>query len=603
MKKVYTTRILNNLTLSQKMILIFIGSVIIPLAIQNAFYYRHTEENIQSQMMQRLTGSLDEKANKVNGIISGIITLSNRYNTNEELYEFLDNYYSDDIGFFVEYQEQIKENLLYDLAYNQNARRISLYTDNHTVLNGSIINKIPSGDMAALGEELIDYHIYKLTDRENGPKLRISLVPAVTKSYDRFLSIIRPLDHYQQYNRFGKLVRIDINISCITSILEESVLFDNIVLVDSHDRIIASANTYREFGRYDIFSEDNLKPGVVVLKQPLGDVPLSVYGYYNSKIISDEFQKMRGKTIVIVLGSMTFSLICIMLVAGNITKRTNLVVNQSKQIAKGNFIQIYRNNGGKDEIEVLADSMNQMSMKLKTLIEEEYNSRIIRAQLEQETTQAKLLALQSQVNPHFMFNALESIRLKAVAKEETETAKMILYMSRMFRRLIKWNDDITRLYKEIEFLREYLNIQKYRFDDEFEYVINVDEAALECMLPKFLIQPLVENACIHGIETISAKRVVAIHALLKGERLEIRVCDNGNGICEEKLATLRELLKNGKNPGVGVGLANIYQRLNLYYGREFNIGVKSNKGKGTEFAITIPIRHSREEFCVLNSAG
>lgn len=598
------TNFLNYLTISQKMVLIFLGSVLIPLTIQNAFYYSDTERNIQAQMMQRLTASLDEKMNKVNGILSGTMTLSHRYNTNEELYRFLDNNYTSDADFLTEYQERIDKVSLSDLAYTQYVRKISVYTDNPTVVNGSIVNKIKSDDFIRLGEKLIDYKLYSLTENENGPKLRISLAPLVLKTtYDRSLSIVRPLNYYLQYSNYQKYLRIDIDISYIASLLEENSMFDNIVLVDTDNRILASANTYHEFGNYDLFSEVSLKPGIVVLKQPLKDVPLSLYGYYNSGIISDEFTKMRWKTAAIVSSSMFFALVCILLVASNITKRTKLVVNQSKQIAQGNFIQIYKTNGGRDEIEILSDSMNQMSMKLKTLIDEEYNTRILKAQLERETTQAKLLALQSQVNPHFMFNALESVRLKATARKETETSRMILYMSRMFRRLIKWDDDVTFLREEIMFLEEFLKIQKYRFDDEFDYAFRVDSEAMDCLLPKFIIQPIVENACVHGVESIPGNRLVEIGAEIRDDRLAIRVCDNGSGIGPERMKALQEMLTEGKKPAESVGLSNVYQRLVLYYGREFTFDVGSEPGKGAEFCITLPVRHSKEEFHVLNSAG
>lgn len=604
MNRVKKGSLLNYLTISQKMLLIFIGCVIIPLIIQNTFYYTDTAKNIQSQMMQRLASSLDEKTNKINAVISGTVTLSHKYNTDEELYEFLDKYYSMDYDYLIEYQERVKALLESDLAYNKHVRKISLYTDNPTVLNGAIVSKIASGDTINLGEDLIDFKSYDLSMSENGPRLRVSLAPPVIKtSYDRSLSIVRPLENYAQHSDYWKVLRIDIDVSYISSMLEESGMFDNIVLVDTENRIIASGNTYSEFGEYDKFSEDELKEGIVVLKQPLKALPLSLHGYYNSKIISDEFSKMRWKTIYIIVISMMVSLFCILFVAGNITKRTKLVVSQSKQIANGNFIQTYKDTGGKDEIEILADSMNQMSIKLKTLIEEEYNSRILKAQLEQQTTQAMLLALQSQVNPHFLYNALESIRLKAIVKSETETAKMILYMSRMFRRVINWNDDIIILQKEIEFLEEYLSIQKYRFDDEFEYVIQVEERALDCMLPIFTIQPLVENACVHGVESISGSRLVEIYTVLKDDRIVISVRDNGSGISDDILSNLKDILNNGSKPIESVGLYNVYQRLVLYYGKEFTFDVKSELGQGTEFSITIPVRNSREEFYVLNSVG
>jgi two-component system sensor histidine kinase YesM len=601
-KKIRPFTFLNYFSIPKKMMLIFIGCVILPLTIQNAFYYTDTEMNIQEEMMQHLNRALAEKTEKISGIISGTISLSQKYCMNEELNRFLDTKYSEDIDYLVAYQS-IKNAQLIELANNQQVRSITLYTDNPTLFGSSIVKRLDPVDMVTLGENLFDNKFVPLTPTKNGPNLRISLTPPLLKiSYDRSLSIVRPLKQLPQYSNYQKVLRIDIHTSNISSMLKESELFDNILLVDSDNRIIASANTYHEYGEYDIFSESSLKKGIVVLKQPLRDVPLSLYGLYNSKMFSEEFTRARWKTLSVAFSGMLLALLCILLVTSNFTKRTKLVVNQAKQIAKGNFIQIFKDNTGTDEIGVIADSVNQMSAQLKTLIEEKYHSRLLEAQLERETAQAKLLALQSQVNPHFMFNALECIRLKAAVKNETETAKMIMYMSRMFRHLINWEDDIIHLKDDMKFLSEFLNIQKYRFEDEFEYTVKVDEAAQDCMLPKLIIQPLVENACVHGVEAISHNRQVEICAGVEGDLLVLTVSDNGTGMSEERLQDLRGMLKDGKKLNESVGLYNVYQRLVSYYHKDFTFDIDSRQGHGTKMRITVPVRRTKEEFDVFNSS-
>jgi two-component system sensor histidine kinase YesM len=378
--------------------------------------------------------------------------------------------------------------------------------------------------------------------------------------------------------------------------INETSLFDNIILVDSDNRILASANTYREAGEYDIFSEDKLKRGIVVLKQPLSNVPLSLYGYYDTSIISKEFVKMRLKIITVTVSSILMAFFCIFIVASNITRRTKLVVNLSESIAKGNFIQISNGRMGSDEIGILAESINQMSLQLQTLINEKYNARLVKAHLDRETAQAKLLALQSQVNPHFMFNVLECIRLKATAKNETETARIIMYVSKMFRYLINWDDDIITLSDEIKFLEEFLYVQKYRFEDEFEYSVEIDDAARTCLLPKLIIQPIVENACVHGIESISQNKKIEIRIKVIDTQISVSVSDNGMGIDKPRLSEIKNMLEGGQKLIDSVGLYNVYQRLYLYYGNNFSIDVQSKKGVGTKFNITIPIRYSKEEF-------
>ena len=578
------------------MMLIFIGCVIVPFIIQNIFYLNTTEKNIQEEMIQRLKLSLSDKKNKVNGCISGATSLALRYNTNETIYNFLNTNYNEKIDVLIDYQNSIKTLLEPDMAYNQQVLQLTLYSDNPTLFNGAFVRRLESDQFDTLGENLLDWRMDELAKSKNGSKLRVSLVPLRWASTDRSLSIVRPLNYFPQYSRYKKALRIDLNLSYISTMLRESDLFDNIVLVDSDNRIIASANTYHESGPYDIFSEALLKKGIVVFKQPLGDVPLSLYGFYDSNIISKEFNFMRVKTITIAFGSMLLALFFITMVASNITKRTKLVVNLSKNIAKGDFAQISQDKIGRDEIGVLADSINQMSLQLQTLIDEEYNSRIIKAQLERENAQAKLLALQSQVDPHFMFNALESIRLKAMVKNEAETAKMIMYLSKMFRHLINWDDDITPLSDDMKFLEEFLFIQKYRFDDEFEYEINVDQAAYRCLLPKLVIQPVVENACVHGVESVSHYKRVKIHVTVAEDKLIICVSDNGIGIAEPRLTELRTMFENGKKLNHSVGLYNVYQRLKLYYGSSFSMIIESEKNHGTEIEIMIPVRYSKEEF-------
>jgi two-component system sensor histidine kinase YesM len=589
--------LLNDFSISQKMMLVFVGCAILPFLIQNLFYYSTTEKNIQSEVMQRLTQSLREKTGKVNGCISGTVSLSLRYNTNQALYKFLDTAYTTSAHYLIAYQDHVKDVLLSELAYNPQVNQLTLYSDNPTLVNGALVKKIPTDDLGTLGEKLLDYRLEALTPSPKGPKLRIALIPTLlTTSYDRSLSIIRPLNNYPEYSSYQKAIRIDINLLYISSMIRENDLFDNIILVDSDNRIIASANTYHEFGAYDIFSEDKLKKGIVVLKRPLKDVPLSLYGFYDTNIVSKEFTKMRWETRWIALGSMLLAFFCILLVAGNITKRTKLVVNLSKNIAQGNFSQIPQDEIGRDEIGVLTQSINQMSLQLQALIDEEYNARLVKAHLERETAQAKLLALQSQVNPHFIFNTLECVRLKAIVKHEAETAKIIMYISKMFRHLIDWDDDIILLGEDIKFLEEFLHVQKYRFEDEFEYNVIVDEAAKSCFLPKLIIQPVVENACVHGVESISRHRKVEIRIEVSDGRMRISVSDNGIGIAAPRLEEMQKMLQDGEKLTHSVGLYNLYQRLHLYYGKDFTIDVQSRKGQGTKIRIVIPARYSKGVF-------
>src|SRR5690606_347847 len=122
--------------------------------------------------------------------------------------------------------------------------------------------------------------------------------------------------------------------------------------------------------------------------------------------------------------------------------------------------------------------------------------------MEIEHRHAQLNALQSQINPHFLFNALETIRMRSIIKKEAETAKIIHNMAKLFRGSLTWKRDKVPLTEELEFINCFLEIQKYRFADRLEYKIEVEEAASKCLIPKLIFLPFVENACIHGIEKV-----------------------------------------------------------------------------------------------------
>ena len=264
-------------------------------------------------------------------------------------------------------------------------------------------------------------------------------------------------------------------------------------------------------------------------------------------------------------------------------------MRQSSEIAKGNFVVSSTAHLSKDEIGLVEQSMDRLSLKLQDFIEREYKSELYQAQLESETINARLHALQSQVNPHFLFNALESVRLKAQAKNETETATIIKYMSKMFRYIIDWSEEVVPLSEDIRFLQEFLAIQEYRFGDEFCYDLNVEPQALTVKLPKMLIQPLVENACIHGAESASGIRRVWIDIKMETLSLVIKIRDNGKGIAEDKLESIRALIRQGEDQGRHLGLNNVYQRLKLYYGDNFSFTIQSQPGQGTLCTVRIPL--------------
>ena len=582
-----------NIAFVKKMIFLFCIGIVVPMIFLQAVSYLETERGIKERMLKTVNEALDDKTLKMHSLLSETAALEKRYSTNETLYKCLDKNYTKDLEYLIQYQETFFA-LFSDMnLYPYHIRNIRLYTDNPTLMNGAYVRKTEDMALESLGEALDYVNVYPMNgERDTYVRTSHETRRIVGTSDSRSLSIIRAFNHYRQYDAYQKLIRVDVECEDLLEILRETNLFDNMILTDSNGQVIAALNQYSNSGRMDSFDAEQIKNnGQMLLSRELSDFGLTLYGSYDMNSISQEFQSSRVQSIFLAVISILFALGCVYLVAGNISRRLNRLVTQADEIAQGNFIKKAESSTAHDEFGVLEKSMDRMSAQLEDLIEREYKAQVQQAQLERETNQARFLALQSQVNPHFMFNALESIRLKARVKGEIETAQMIKYMAKMFRNLIEWDDNIITVREEIAFLDEFLHIQEYRFEDEFSYEIHVQEEAYECKIPKMILQPLVENACVHGLEAIEDKRLVGICVSVDFTKnmLYLQVEDNGGGMTAEKLEALKVSFQEKDEKGKSVGLKNVYRRLSLYYGDRMTFDIESVVGRGTICRICIPL--------------
>ena len=582
-----------NIAFVKKMIFLFCIGIVVPMIFLQAVSYLETERGIKERMLKTVNEALDDKTLKIRSVLSETAALEKRYSTNETLYQCLDKNYTKDLEYLIQYQETFLV-LFSDMnLYPYHIRNIRLYTDNPTLMNGAYVRKTEDMALESLGEALDYVNVYPMNgERDTYVRTSHETRRIVGTSDSRSLSIIRAFNHYRQYDTYQKLIRVDVECEDLLEILRETNLFDNMILTDSNGRVIAALNQYSNSGSMDLFDAEQIKNnGQMLLSRELSDFGLTLYGSYDMNSISQEFQSSRIQSIFLAVISILFALGCVYLVAGNISRRLNRLVTQADEIAQGNFIKKAESSTAQDEFGVLEKSMDRMSAQLEDLIEREYKAQVQQAQLERETNQARFLALQSQVNPHFMFNALESIRLKARVKGEIETAQMIKYMAKMFRNLIEWDDNIITVREEIAFLDEFLHIQEYRFEDEFSYEIHVQDEAYECKIPKMILQPLVENACVHGLEAIEDKRLVGICVSVDFTKnmLYLQVEDNGGGMTAEKLEALKVSFQENDEKGKSVGLKNVYRRLSLYYGDRMTFDIESVVGRGTICRICIPL--------------
>lgn len=239
---------------------------------------------------------------------------------------------------------------------------------------------------------------------------------------------------------------------------------------------------------------------------------------------------------------------------------------------------------GPYEVEQLSKRFNLMLQRIRQLMDQ-----II---YEQETKRkGELEVLQSQINPHFLYNTLNSVISLAERGKNAEVVTMIQSLSRFFRISLSKGKNIITLQEELDHVRHYLVIQSFRFSNKFRYSISAGPEVLSCQTVKLILQPIVENAIYHGIEMMPDEGMIRIEAGLKDGLVVIRVSDNGLGMTGE---TMKSILKGGAKSkgGSGVGVRNVHERIGLYFGREYGLSFESELEEGTTVTLTFPAQYA-----------
>ena len=234
----------------------------------------------------------------------------------------------------------------------------------------------------------------------------------------------------------------------------------------------------------------------------------------------------------------------------------------------------------KDEISIICEKFNSMCDNLEEYINKYYISKINEKNAEMKT-------LQSSINPHFLYNTLESIRMKAIINNDKEVARMIYMLAHLFRSQLKEKDIIT-IKSELEYCDKFLELYKFRYANKILYTVECEEDLLEKEIIKFILQPLIENYFVHGIRLENNDNKILIKISHISNFIIITIEDNGKGISKEKLNTLREKIKNEENDTQMVGILNVNQRIKIKYGSDYGLALDSEEGKGTKITIKLP---------------
>ncbi|MGE5582427.1 MAG: sensor histidine kinase, partial [Bacillota bacterium] len=291
--------------------------------------------------------------------------------------------------------------------------------------------------------------------------------------------------------------------------------------------------------------------------------------------------------VIVVMGTVCYLLLFYLsiFITAMITDPLKQLSDSIKKVQRGDFSQqVYFAN--EDEIGELGKGYNAMIANIKDLIDRVYKLQI-------REREAELNALQAQINPHFLYNTLDTIFWKAERNRVPEISEMVLALSKIFRLSLNRGNELATVAQEKELIEYYLKLQQIRFKQKLAYDLDFDAGLLEMRIPKLIIQPFVENAIIHGIEKLENGGHLQITGRIEEERLVFTITDNGVGMDEQKITDI--LARNTGNRdhpfkvSGGYAVSNVLERLELYYGPSYELTFNSSPGKGTTVTIKVPL--------------
>ena len=267
------------------------------------------------------------------------------------------------------------------------------------------------------------------------------------------------------------------------------------------------------------------------------------------------------------------------------------IMDMLKIMEHGSFVEVgtmvMKRGGHYNEYTLIADALSEVSVKLDGYIRKEYLLKL----KQQETA---MRALRHQINPHFLYNTLESIRARALVLKDRETAEAIEGLGRLYRTLIRC-PEVIPLQKEVEVLEMYLKLMSLRFADTFVYRVDIEEEAKDVDTIAFWLQPLAENFFNHGMDQESEFNLLMLEAVKKEDGILVTMSDNGRGIMKDRLLEIRKnMVEGGDDPGADIGLRNVYMRLSYFYGKAFSMNIENQAAGGLKIDIFLPALPGKE---------
>ncbi len=584
-----------NLTLKSKLIISFIGFITVPLVVLGYFSIQLYSSEMHNTVIKSAVQSNDQVIKNLDTFLGMLVKLSEYPVKDKDVRALMTKDYNQSQN--PEYDRSKDLDLMKNLLYN-NIKTVSDMIDSVLIYRAGsyrIVGRITADSLVMsynpAGEEWVER-----IQKEEGAHAIIGVHRDYQQRAGRqyAVSVGRSIIDPESKKDLGFVI-INVRIDDLERLWMDTSLTQNsrFYLVDEKDNIIFSR---------DEEQIDKSIHGVLGMKVNLQETSYRLYDFMGDRhyIISSRSGLSNWKAITVVperellsyLSKMFYitifiatiiillSVLMAILIATGVTRPLYKLNRKMKLIGKGNFdIAIDRSTGEVGEISITVEKMIE---EIKRLINKIYWE-------EEEKRTAEMIALQAQINPHFLYNTLNIIKWMANIQGAYSIENALNSLSSIFAFTAKIKGDFISVGEEVRFIKDYLAILNLRYYNRFSVSFDIDEEVYNYKTLKFILQPVIENAVFHGIEGVDRKGLVKIGIKHTGDKVYFTVEDNGKGISSEKLDTIfeenSEITRNKLN---SIGIPNIQKRIKLHFGEEYGIDIKSVDESGTTVTIVIP---------------
>lgn len=340
---------------------------------------------------------------------------------------------------------------------------------------------------------------------------------------------------------------------------------------------------------------DQLEKNIYILTDMIQRF-MYTYLYYEAAHLNDLQSSMIWNMIFLIGIILVLSLVLLFFLLKSSKKLSNKIVDpidriceRLEAIGKGSLLVCEPIEADVEEVQLLSYGIENMVERLKWQIDKN-------TEQEKQRRRTEFALLQAQINPHFLYNTLDTIIWLNESGEISEAVKMVASLSKYFRFSLSRGKSVITLEEEEQHIRSYLEIQQMRYRDLMDYEIDIPVRLKNYILPKLTLQPLVENALYHGIKNIRRKGSIRLTGREKNGCVILEVIDDGYGMSQERLEQLKASLTDGTNEGFG--LRTVHQRIQILFGAEYGLALQSEPGKGTRISVTIPMKTSDKEMTI-----